>query len=235
MSGSGPYSERGPALHQPAGSPEDRRVPTADEIRHYEARLSREPSSQAFAALADAYRRAGRLDEAIALCRQGLARYPAYSTARFILAKACLDHGDVAGARSEVERFLQGEPDHEPALRVAAECALRLGDPRGALAHLRRLGVLEPDDRAIQGQLRALEVGVGRVSAGRDAGGLWPLLADETFATVTFGDLCLTQGLLDEATAVFSRIVVRSPEHEIARGRLAELGRSRPPARRPRG
>ncbi len=209
-------------------------MPTADEIRHYAARLDREPSSQGFAALADAYRRAGRLDDAIALCREGLDRYPAYSTARFILAKALVDRGDLAAARGEVERFLEREPDHEPALRIAAECALRLGDPRGALTRVRRLAVFEPDDRAAQGQLRALEAAVGR-GAGREAGGLWPLLADDTYATVTFGDLCLGQGLLDEATAVFSRIVVRSPGHEVARERLAELGRPRGQPRRSRG
>jgi hypothetical protein len=68
-----------------------------------------------------------------------------------------------------------------------------------------------------------------------DAGGLWPLLVDDTYATVAFGELCLQQGLTDEATAVFSRIVVRQPDHEIARARLGELGRPRSPARRPRG
>jgi tetratricopeptide (TPR) repeat protein len=211
-------------------------LPTADDIRQLEGRLGREPSSQAFAALAEAYRRAGRLDEAVALCRQGLERYPGYSTARFILAKALLDREDVAAARSEVERFLAGEPDHEPALRLAVECAVRLADPRAALTHLRRLAILDPDDRPIQGQLRALEVAVGAGGrASSEATGLWPLLGDDTYATVTFGDLCVAQGLLDEATAVFGRLVLREPEHEIARTRLAELGRTRGQARRLRG
>ncbi len=207
----------------------------ADEIRHYEARLSREPSSQAFAALAEAYRRAGRVAEAVAVCREGLARYPAYSTARYILAKACRDGNDLATARAEIDRFLQAEPDHEPALRLAAECALRLADPRAAMARLRRLCVLDPDDRAAQGQLRALEVAAGSGRSVHEAGGLWQLLTDDTFATVTFGDLCLSQGLLDEATAVFSRIVLRTPDHEIARARLRELGAPRAQARRSRG
>jgi tetratricopeptide (TPR) repeat protein len=210
-------------------------LPITDDIRHLEARLAREPSSQAHAALAEAYRRSGRVDEAIALCRRGLEQYPGYSTARFILAKALLDKDDPSGARAEVERFLEREPEHEPALRLAAECALRLADPSGALGHLERLGTLDPDDRATQGQLRALAVAVGRGRAGSESGGLWPLLVDDTYATVTFGDLCLAQGLLDEATAVFSRIVVRSPAHETARARLAELGRGRAQARRPRG
>ncbi len=211
-------------------------MPTADDVRHQEARLAREPSSQAYAALGEAYRRAGRLDEAVRVCRQGLERYPAYSTARFVLAKALLDRDEVREARAEAERFLQAEPDHEPALRIAAECALRLADPPAALGYLRRLGVLDPDDRVTQGQLRALEVATGRGRGTAEVGGLWPVLSDDdTFATVTFGDLCVAQGLLDEATAVFSRIVLRRPDHDIARARLADLGRARGQARRPRG
>ena len=209
-------------------------MPISDEIRHYEARLAREPTSQAYAALAEAYRRAGRAEDAVRLCREGLARFPAYSTARLILAKALLDTSDVAAARRELEQFVGAEPDHEPALRLAVECALRLGDPRGALGHLRRLLVLDPQDRGSQGLLRALDVAAGEWTAA-DADGLWPLLEGDTYATVTFGDLCVAQGLVDEATAVFSRILLHEPDHEIARARLADLGRPRGPARRPRG
>lgn len=202
-------------------------MPTSDEIRLYEARLRREPSSQAYAALGEAYRRAGRVDEAVVLCRKGLERYPTYSTTRFVLAKTLRDRDDVVPARAEVERFLEGEPDHEPALRLGAECAMRAADPRAALAHLRRLATLDPGDRAVQSRILALEVALGRSRAAQEAGGLWPLLLDDTFATVTFGDLCVAQGLLDEAAAVFGRIVMRAPDHEIARKRLAELGRPR--------
>lgn len=209
-------------------------MPTTDEIRQFEARLAREPTSQAYAALAEAYRRAGRADEAVTLCREGLARHPGYATTRLVLAKALLAAGDVRTALAEIRRFLGGEPDHEPALRIAVECTLRAGDPAEALGYARQLGALDPHDRAVQGLLRALEVGVtGKVAS--DVGGLWPLLVDDTYATVAFGDLCLAQGLTDEATAVFSRIVVRHPDHETARARLRDLGRPRGAARRPRG
>jgi predicted Zn-dependent protease len=209
-------------------------LPTTDEIRQFEARLAREPTSQAYAALAEAYRRAGRADEAVTVCREGLARHPEYGTTRLVLAKALLEAGDVRTARAEIGRFLGGEPEHEPALRIAVQCALRDGDPAEALGYARRLAALDPHDRAVQGLARALEVGVtGRVTS--DGGGLWPLLVDDTYATVAFGDLCLAQGLGDEAMAVFSRIVVRQPDHETARARLSELGRPRGAARRPRG
>jgi len=209
-------------------------LPTTDDIRQFEARLAREPTSQAYAALAEAYRRAGRADEAVRLCREGLARHPEYATTRLILAKALLECGEVQAARDEIRRFLGGEPDHEPALRIAVEGALRGGDPADALEHVRRLAALDPHDRGVQGLSRALDAGVtGRVAA--DGGGVWPLLVDDTYATVAFGDLCLAQGLTDEATAVFSRIVVRQPDHETARARLSELGRPKGAARRPRG
>jgi tetratricopeptide (TPR) repeat protein len=209
-------------------------LPTTDEIRQFEARLAREPTSQAYAALAEAYRRAGRADEAVTLCREGLARHPGYATTRLVLAKSLLESGDVRAARAEIHRFLGGEPDHEPALRIAVECALRGGDPAEGLGYVRRLAALDPHDRGVQGLSRALDVGVtGRVAP--DGGGLWPLFVDDTYATVAFGDLCLAQGLTDEATAVFSRIVVRQPDHETARARLGDLGRPKGAARRPRG
>jgi predicted Zn-dependent protease len=210
-------------------------LPTTDEIRQFEARLAREPTSQAYAALAEAYRRAGRADEAVTVCREGLARHPEYGTTRLVLAKALLEAGDVRTARAEIRRFLGGEPDHEPGLRIAVECALRDGDPAEALGYARRLVALDPHDRAVQGLSRALDVGVTGRRVTVDGGGLWPLLVDDTYATVTFGDLCLAQGLTDEAMAVFSRIVVRQPDHETARARLSDLGRPKGAARRPRG
>jgi len=67
-------------------------------IRRYEERLMRDPTSLAFAPLADAYRKVGRTREAINLCREGLARFPHYTTARLILAKAHLDDGNPEAA-----------------------------------------------------------------------------------------------------------------------------------------
>ena len=43
-------------------------------IRRHEERLARDPGSLAFAQLADLYRKAGRMQDAIALCRLGLDR-----------------------------------------------------------------------------------------------------------------------------------------------------------------
>src|SRR5436309_12908502 len=67
-------------------------------IRRPEGRLARDPTSLAFAQLADLYRKAGRTREAVAVCRNGLARYPQYTTARLILAKALAAEGQLEPA-----------------------------------------------------------------------------------------------------------------------------------------
>ena len=91
----------------------------APAIRRSEERLAKDPGSLAFAPLADLYRKAGRIPEAVQLCRDGLGRFPGYGTARLILAKALarvtvvelemghmgpITHPDAVNV--EIERFL---------------------------------------------------------------------------------------------------------------------------------
>lgn len=204
-----------------------------DEIRRYEARLAQDPTSPAFAALAEAYRRAGRTAEAVALCQAGLKRFPEYASARFVLGKVHLDQGDFEAGRGELERLLALEPDHEPALRLLVDLCLRLGAAPRALDHLRRLVDLDPSDRTAHSRLRVLEAALGTPS--EDADGLSSLLADDLFATVTFGDVLLAQGLYDEAIAIFTRILLRQPDHAVARERLDAALDQRVQSRRPRG
>ena len=204
-----------------------------DEIRRYEARLAQDPSSPAFAALAEAYRRAGRVAEAVALCERGLEQFPHYATARFVLAKAHLDQGNLEAGQREVDQLLALEPDHEPALRLAVDLCLRRGAGLLAVGHLRRLVDLDPSDRTAQSRLRALEAAVGTPSD--ETNGLSSILADDLFATVTFGNVLLAQGLYDEAIAVFTRILLRQPDHALARERLEAALDQRVQGRRPRG
>ena len=86
------------APYNQAGMPGDDQT-IVGAIRRQEERLARDPASLAFAQLADLYRKAGRTRDAIALCRNGLTRYPHYTTARLILAKALVADGQLAPAQ----------------------------------------------------------------------------------------------------------------------------------------
>jgi tetratricopeptide (TPR) repeat protein len=196
---------------------------TAAAIRRHEERLARDPGSLAFAPLADLYRKVGRVQDAIALCRAGLARVPGYGTARLILARALLDEGDADGALSEVQTLLAGSPTDAAAHRLASELHRRAGRLEDAVGHLRQAVALDPADRESRVTLELLGGG-GMPSEGS---ALRRLLADDTFATMSFGSVCLEQGLVDEAAQIFVRLLQRNPGDARARERLDEALRAK--------
>ena len=191
-------------------------------IRRQEERLQRDPASLAFAQLADLYRKAGRLSEAIAVCRAGLTRFPHYTTARLILAKAYQADGDVEHALAELAAILEVSPRDVPSHRLAAELHRRCGRLDQAVAHLESAVALDPADR----ESRAL-LGLLRASGPGEASGLRRVLADDTFVTLAFGTLCLEHGLVDEAASVFTRLLRKDPDHSEARERLEQTLRAR--------
>jgi tetratricopeptide (TPR) repeat protein len=195
-----------------------------ESIRRHEERLARDPDSLAFAQLADLYRKAGRTADAIGLCREGLGRWPHYTTARLILAKTLLVEGQHEAALAEVATILQTSPKDVQCHRLAAEVHRRAGRLDAAVAHLEKAVGLDPGDRESSTLLTLLRAGGGTPG---DAGGLARVLGDDTFATLSFGKLCLEQGLADEAAAVLTRVVRKSPDNTEARERLEAALRAR--------
>jgi len=193
-------------------------------IRRQEERLARDPASLAFAQLADLYRKAGRTRDAVALCRNGLTRYPNYTTARLILAKALVADGQLAPAQAELEAILETTPKDVQCHRLAAEIQRRLGHIDEAVRHLEAAVALDPSDRESQGLLSLLRAAGPPAS---EAIGLARVLSDETFSTVTFGALCLEQGCVEEAAQIFTRILRKNPDHREAREQLEGALRAR--------
>jgi tetratricopeptide (TPR) repeat protein len=187
-------------------------------IRRLEERLAKDPGSPTFAPLADAYRKAGRLGDAITVCREGLARFPGYATARLVLARALLDEGDKDGALAEVRVILTDNPADAQAHRLAGELERQAGRLLEALRHLRQAAALDPSDRESNLLVQVLDAG-GKVAR---ASVLAHLLADDTFATIGFGTVCLEQGLADEAAQIFLRILDKEPGHAAARMKLED-------------
>lgn len=90
-------------------------------IDELERRVRQDPASIAFGTLAEEYRRAGRLEEAIATCRSGLERHPSYLSARVTLGRALQESGQAAEARAEFEYVLSLAPDNLAAIRGLAD------------------------------------------------------------------------------------------------------------------
>jgi len=119
----------------------------ADEIRRLEALVATGAGALAFPALAEAWRRAGRPEDAERVARDGLERAPHAAAGRVALALALLDQKRPAEAGAELERLLGGGAEHGIAHEAAASAGpegLEAPEPRGELATLDPYPDLEP-------------------------------------------------------------------------------------------
>ncbi len=99
--------------------------PRIDELRR---RVQKDPTSIAFAQLAEEYRRVGGYEEAVDVCRAGLARHPAYLSARVTLARAQMELARYDEAQAELDVVLDLAPDNLAAIRALAEIHQRRGE-----------------------------------------------------------------------------------------------------------
>jgi tetratricopeptide (TPR) repeat protein len=97
-------------------------------LEELKRRVQRDPASISFAALAEEYRRLGRLEEAVEACRSGLQRHPAYVSARVTLGRALMEMGDYDAAAGELEQVLRVAPENLAAIRALADIHRHRGE-----------------------------------------------------------------------------------------------------------
>jgi tetratricopeptide (TPR) repeat protein len=102
-------------------------VAYTSEIEKLEARFNDNPKGRNFAPLADAYRKAGLIDNAIALCQNGLQLHPDYVSAYIVYARCLVDKKDDAAASGVFKKVLELDGENIIALRALAELAERNG------------------------------------------------------------------------------------------------------------
>ena len=81
--------------------------PRIEELRR---RIQKDPASIAFAQLAEEHRRAGEFEEAVRVCRAGLAQHPAYLSARITLGRALLEMAQIRRSGHRVRVRPEGGP-----------------------------------------------------------------------------------------------------------------------------
>ena len=119
-------------------------------IEELRRRVQKDPASIAFAQLAEEYRRAGRLREAVETCETGLARHPGYLSARVTLGRALLELGELDAAQAELKQVLRTAPENLAALRGLADIHHRRGELHEALAHYRTALEFAPHDPELE-------------------------------------------------------------------------------------
>ena len=114
------------------------------EIEKLEARYRENPKGRNFAPLADAYRKAGLIDNAIELCQAGLTLHPDYVSGHIVHGRCLVDKKDDAGAEAVFRKVLELDPENILALKVLAEVAERNNHYDNAIEWLNRLLLADP-------------------------------------------------------------------------------------------
>jgi tetratricopeptide (TPR) repeat protein len=145
-------------------------------------RVQQDPSSIAFAQLAEEYRRAGMFQEAVDACRAGLVVHPTYLSARVTLGRALIELRHYQDAQHELEHVLRAAPENLAAIRGLAEVLRRQGEFEEALVQYRAALALARHDPDLEQTIAELSRQVE--PSHRDEPKIEPPLEVATSATV---------------------------------------------------
>ena len=133
---------------------------SAERAAQLKARLDRDSNSRVFLQLAEEYRRAGRLDEAVRVLDDGLKTHPVYIAARVVLGRTLLESGQAERSVRELEHAVELDPTQLVANRLLVEAHLEMGEPRKARERLELYRLLNDRDVEIERlDERILELG----------------------------------------------------------------------------
>ncbi len=117
------------------------------ELAKLAERISKDPKSKLFVPLAEEYKKAGDVEMAISVLREGLKNNPGYLTARSSLGKLLLETGDLAGAQKEFEEVVKAMPDNIMAQRKLGDIYALQDRPSDALTHYKLMLSFNPRDQ----------------------------------------------------------------------------------------
>ncbi|MDA8168233.1 MAG: tetratricopeptide repeat protein, partial [Nitrospiraceae bacterium] len=131
----------------------------ADELEKLKEKVQKDPNSRLFLSLAEHYKKAGMIDEALEVLTSGLERQPSYMSARVALGKIYLETGKLNEAKQEFEQVVKAIPDNLFAQRRLADIYLTLGEDEKAAVSLKAVLRLNPLDEEAVVSLKRLEAG----------------------------------------------------------------------------
>jgi tetratricopeptide (TPR) repeat protein len=179
-------------------------------VQELRRRVQQDPASLAFAPLAEELRRAGRLDEAVQVCRAGLRSHPEYVSARVTMGRALIESGATDEGCEALSAVLDAAPNNLAAIRGVADVLATRGDRGAALDKYRLALQFAPQDEDLRRAVRALEEPTGATPAPIPTG---PLSTPSTEARRPAGTLVL----LSRLEAVLAAVLADRADRAAAR------------------
>lgn len=126
-------------------------------VERYQILLQKDPKSQVFAPLTEAYRKMGLLEEAFRIAVRGVQFNPTFGGGRIALAKVFLDRDNLQAALDELEKAVEYSADNILAHSLLAECYLKSKRPKDALRSFKMVLFLAPTNEKAAKAVRKLE------------------------------------------------------------------------------
>jgi tetratricopeptide (TPR) repeat protein len=105
----------------------------ASAIEKYQVIMQKDPNSQVFAPLAEAYREMGMMKEAEQIARLGVKRHPQFASGFVVYARIMKDVGRPEDSLKLVQKAIELSPENLMAHNLQAEIYLQSKRPKEAL------------------------------------------------------------------------------------------------------
>jgi tetratricopeptide (TPR) repeat protein len=181
--------------------------------------------------LADFYSSVGSIDQALAICREVVAKSPDFMPGHYRLAEVLLAHGDIAEAKTEIDNILKSDAKDRTAITLRARIEMRTGDSgdlKLAIEDLREVLRQEPDSRPGLFYMAEANFRLGQIDQARAfAGDL-----DRNYPDYLPGKLMQVQinleagdprSALQSASQLLDRLAKAAPDRDTSPQMLAEL------------
>ena len=128
-----------------------------DLLLKYQKIYAEDVHSRVFAPLAEAYRKRGKIEEALQICQNGIKRHAHFVGAYITLGRIYLDSQKEREACKCFIKAVQLAPENLLAHSLLARCWLRLNQSQKALKSLKTILFLNPNNPQIQKAITQLE------------------------------------------------------------------------------
>lgn len=129
----------------------------ASTIEKYQLILEKDPNSQVFAPLAEAYREMGMLQEAHRVVTAGVQRHPQFVGGLVTYGKVMRDLGEFKNALEHLKRAVSLSPENILAHQLLAEVQLASKNPKEALKAFKMVLFLNPNSQSAKKAVQKLE------------------------------------------------------------------------------
>ncbi len=126
-------------------------------VEKYQKILEKDPQSQVFAPLAEAYREMKMLEEAKRVVTAGVQRHPQFVAGLVTYARIMKDLGELEKSLDALKKAVQLSPENLLAFQLLAETHLAQKNPKEALKAFKMLLFLNPHAKTAQRAVQKLE------------------------------------------------------------------------------